>query len=184
MRLDVNTIDLDRGIQVKVSDLESIIESIKSSSFISVVTKTDPRMKKTDNPYFGNVEKITKYSSIVNFNYEKGINRRRTKEMTPTSFNAKEGFFTIRTRSDGTMTPICVNKTDPTKKYLRMQVLKSSSCYKDKNTGQEINKKVLEPWLYQNNYNHQGLDNPLVIVTPGIENIISMKANGKFYTVV
>ena len=66
----------------KMEDLRSFVSTLTKGTFgIVIETETEPRMRKTDNPYFG---RVTKRSRIVNvaigYDYENVVNNRRERE--------------------------------------------------------------------------------------------------------
>lgn len=47
-----------------MKELKNFIEELKKGSYMQVITCTEPKMRKTNNPYIGRVEKITLYYGV------------------------------------------------------------------------------------------------------------------------
>ena len=47
------------------NNIETFCHNVVRNAAITLVIKTSPKMNKRGNPYFGRVEKVTKYSSVV-----------------------------------------------------------------------------------------------------------------------
>lgn len=57
-----------------------VSELAKGATFISIKTVTVPDMRKTGNPFVGNVKKHSVVNGILGFDYEDGVNRIAAKE--------------------------------------------------------------------------------------------------------
>lgn len=66
--------------------------NMRGSNFISFVSHTQPKMKKTGNIYANKIVKISNVSANVGFDYESGVNRRREKEGKETDFQSKSNW--------------------------------------------------------------------------------------------
>lgn len=63
------------------SQLVETIKSIKGTTFATLETSTEPKMRKTGNPYFGRVRKISKGLNVqIGSVYEKAVNRQAERE--------------------------------------------------------------------------------------------------------
>lgn len=67
-------------VEVTKDQLLEILKGIDSSQFVNVVTVTEPKMRKTNNPYFGKVFKRTKRNYLVGNDYEKRVQNNEKKE--------------------------------------------------------------------------------------------------------
>lgn len=81
---------LNSNLKKKMKDLRSFVSTLTKGTFgIVIECETEPRMRKTDNPYFG---RVTKRSRIVNvaigYDYENVVNNRREREGKATDFVA------------------------------------------------------------------------------------------------
>jgi hypothetical protein len=78
---------------ITIAELKAKIAERKGASAVSIVTVTEPKMRKTDNPYFGRVARIARRSGMVNANYENSVNRQRCREEQPTDENGQVEHF-------------------------------------------------------------------------------------------
>lgn len=61
-----------------------MLEARNGARIVTIVTVTVPAMRKTDNPFFGLVERVVRRNGMCGASYESSVNRRRDKEGTPT----------------------------------------------------------------------------------------------------
>jgi len=77
-----------------MTKLEQITETIKTKEVVDIETATKPKMNKTNNPYYGRVEKHTAYLSVdFGKNYTDEVNRRRAEEGKSTDFQAQKSLY-------------------------------------------------------------------------------------------
>lgn len=67
--------------------LTLLLES-KGSKFVSLKTRTPVRMRKTNNPFHGRVEKISTIRGLIGFKYQNSVNSKRKAEGNDTEFVA------------------------------------------------------------------------------------------------
>ena len=130
--------------QISLAALVSMLAAeVRGTSVLSAEIETEPDMRKTGNPYVGNVVKKQKLNGLVGFDYEAGVNR----------LAAKEGAEQrdAKPRAWGTLSAdrifVCkLNDGVPT--HLRMKVEKSiDPRFFDRSTGAEIARETLAPFL-------------------------------------
>ena len=65
-----------------MKNLREFVTSLTKGVFgIVIIAKTEPRMRKTNNPYFGRVQKVTRLANVaVGYNYENVVNNRLEQE--------------------------------------------------------------------------------------------------------
>jgi hypothetical protein len=75
---------------ITIEQLKARIAERKGATAVSIVTTTEPKMRKTGNPYMGRVRRIASRSGMLNANYENSVNRQRAREDHPEAgeFNA------------------------------------------------------------------------------------------------
>lgn len=76
----------------KKSLREFVCAEIQNGTFGVVInTETEPRMRKTNNPYFGRVRKITRMTNVaIGYNYENVVNARLGREGKENDFQAEK----------------------------------------------------------------------------------------------
>lgn len=163
--------------------LVEMLKGVHGSTFVGLVTRTDPKMRVTNNPYKDlGIKKVRHISGIVNFKYEDGVNRRLEKEGKEADFVAKDNWHEP-VIVDGKLTPLCKHKTKDDY-YIRISERNSKSFFVD-SKGNEVAKSLLDPWLPKvSSYNGQGLDNPLEFKTLGLDSIESIQINNETLIVV
>lgn len=148
------------------------LESVRGSLMMTVSVSVEPKMRKTDNPYYGKVRKNSRYNGQVNFHYDPAVIRQLEKEgKSLDSFRKGESWHEPVIREDGTLTPFCQHKKSG-KRYLRFRILNTiDSEYVDDNNNR-IEKSEIEKYLQESGgYANQGTDNPVRIITVDLDNV-------------
>ena len=118
-------------------------DNVRGTAVLSVDIETVPEMRKTGNPFVGNVIKSQRLNGLVGFDYDAGVNRiaeREGKEYREAK-PRKWGFLS----SDRIF--VCY-KNDDIATHLRMKVQKSiDPRYFRIDNGDEISKETLKPFL-------------------------------------
>lgn len=171
---------IQKSRNVSLEEIRQHLLSIRGSSFISVITKTKPRMRKTGNAFYDRVTKISRFDGVVGFDYESGVNRRLVKEGKQADFTASSptNGITPFFREDGTFTPLATNSHNEW--YLRMQL--NDNKYEPVYLLDDLPIPVdaVEPYLQRSNsYTNQGVENTLKIICPKLENIVLIAANNE-----
>lgn len=68
--------------------LIDMLNGIKGATFATIITETDPKLKKTGNT-LGTVRKVSRVNVTLGFQYEKSVNRQRTREDAEADFQVK-----------------------------------------------------------------------------------------------
>ena len=125
--------------------IQLIRDNVKGVTFVSIDTVTDPRMKKTNNPYLGAMKHQT-LTGAIGYDYEKGVNRLAAKEgkydgrqaqARAWGFTTEDKFFVCKTAPENEGGQIG---------YLRMKVEKCSNQRFILN-GEEIPAEKLENFM-------------------------------------
>jgi hypothetical protein len=164
-------------------ELVGLLGQERGATILAFTARTDARLKKTGCPYAG-VKKIARVNALVNFHYDAGVLRRLAKEgRTADEFRQGSSWHTPILGEKGELTPFCQHKTKGGL-YLRVMVLNVvEESYVDEN-GVELTREEVGPWLPKDSeYKNQGLDNPLVFKTYGIDSIESVTLNGETYNI-
>lgn len=169
-----------KTIQVTIEELLTIIAAETRYQIISIILNTVPKMRKTDNPFFGIVSKLAKYSAGLNFIYENSVNNKREKEG-----NFDDAPFVAQERAWGEhATKSIIIKEDGN--YLQLKVEKKlEETFVNLADSTFIDKSALMPFLQIPKPNtNQLLENPVVIISPKFTNIVEVVMNGERYVVV
>lgn len=73
---------------ITVNELIVTLSRLKTATPATLETVTSPIMRKTGNPYFGRIQKISTQHVMLNFNYTNSVNNQREKEGIETPFVA------------------------------------------------------------------------------------------------
>jgi len=111
--------------------------TVKGTTFVSFKSVTVPKMRKTNNPFFGLVEKHSQIHAQIGFDYNNAVNNLATKE-GKMDREAKP-------RKWGTVTEDKLFVEHKGTFYLRARVLSTKSpVYINKETGEPFSEKELE----------------------------------------
>lgn len=169
------------------ADLVSVLMDRKGAFFGTIVAETDPRMKKTGNPYVG-ATKISRVNGLFNWIYENAVNRQRCREEQPLDAAGEVEHFTalprkwgVRVkREDGTVTPLVEHKGQF---YLEMKVERSLG-YEYRKDGATLDPKAVEAFLPERKEGtRQEVDNPVILRDYSIESIRQITLDGIVYEI-
>jgi len=106
---------------ITIAELKVKIAERKSATAVQIVTSTEPKMRKTNNPFYGRVRRIAARSGMLNANYENAVNRQRCREGQPIDENGNVEHFNANTLWCGKgehVSPSIVRHTGSGEEYL------------------------------------------------------------------
>jgi len=65
---------------ITTDQLIIMLESLDSAKIVSFIAKTIPQMRKTGNPYYGDIIKLANVNGVINWCYADAVNRQRIRE--------------------------------------------------------------------------------------------------------
>ncbi len=140
---------------------------------VTIVTRTDPRLRKTGNPYAGNVVKVQALNGVLNYDYEAAVNRQRGREDKADDFQACARQWGERVAG----TPVVMHKG---KSYLSVKV---ERCiwrrFETIDTGEMIDPAELDPFMPAKCGSRQGVDREVIERTIALDSIVSIRMNGQ-----
>ena len=156
------------------------LDAMRGATFVTVVTNTEPRMRKTNNPFYGKLRKVARYNGQVNFQYDGAVERQLVKEgKSLDEFRRGESWHVPVIRDDGTLTPFCQHKGNGSR-YLRFRLLNVIDSRFEMSDGTPVDESKVKEFLQTgNNYANQGTDDPVKIITVALDNVESLTANGE-----
>lgn len=162
-------------IKITKEELIEKINGIKGNTFVSLDIKSEPRMRKTDNPYMG-AEKIVRLSGAINFDYGNSVNSQLVREGKEADFKPKPRKWGVR---EGNWI------THKGNHYLNVKVQDSSEpiyLYNDV----KIEKAKLEPWLQKSSKpkTQEDLETEVVVRDVKIDSIKIIRMKGEEFVVV
>jgi hypothetical protein len=133
-----------------MNNIEKITSAIinnanKGTTAIAFEAETTPRMRKTNNPYFGKVKKVAHVGGLIGTNYENSVNNQLNREGKDANFTAKPRKWGVR---DSEHRFIIHHKGEV---YLSVkpQQTNAKTRFFNTETGEEIAKETLKPWLQE-----------------------------------
>lgn len=178
---------LDVAVSINRNQLINGLLKIKGAKPITMICETVPRMRKTNNPFFGRIIKRAEINGMVNFHYDKGVLRRLKKEGKDSSDFCRGTSWHEPVMIDGKLTPLCKHKSKDDK-YIRFMLrngIESTYCWTDSGdmlTDDEA--EQVETFIQSSNsYDNQGLDEPLIFLTYGIESVKVIRIDKQTYTI-
>jgi hypothetical protein len=75
---------------ISKQDLSNILSVHKGATAVSIITLTEPKMRKTNNEYYGRVTRLAERSGMIGGNYENSVNKQREREDIETHFIAEQ----------------------------------------------------------------------------------------------
>ena len=175
--------------------LEQMVELLMSMDHaapIGIVTRTEPKMRKTGNEYYGRITKITDANVFVNCRYEDAVNRALAREGKESNFVAGERAVAMTRISDGPK-PTCIlhmtRKDGMYCRYIEVHYrghLKSESRFLLDGRS-DIQKAEFREFMSESSGSAgQGLlpSNEIVVRTYDVRNIIELRTAGTDYVVI
>ena len=145
---------------ISEAELMELLNGRKGAAIVSIVTRTSPEMRKTANPYFGRVTKVSKVLVMVGWSYENAVNAQRLRE-------AKDGdvvdYFESQPRKWGSRikgTPFVEHKGAY---YLEAKVQRSLGCQYEMD-GKVIDPEILKPFMKErSSAANQGVEREVIV---------------------
>lgn len=142
---------------------------------VTLTTRTDPRLRKTGNPYAGNVVKVQALNGVLNYDYQAAVNRQRGREDKAGDFQACARQWGERVAG----TPVVMHNG---KSYLSIKV---ERClwrrFETIDTGDLIDPAQLDAFMPSKSASRQGVDREVCERTIALDSIISIRMNGQTY---
>lgn len=172
-----------RKIQpVTLRELESHLLEIKGAKVVGLITLTEPKMRKTGNPYMGTM-KLADRNVMLNFQYDAAVRRQLEREgKDPDSFVGGSSWHVPMLMGDR-LTPLCMHKDDANRHYLRCLDRGLNMAEFVAPTGETVPSAALDPFIQKSTYANQGLDDPKRFMCPAVDNIMAVTDSGITYFV-
>lgn len=151
-------------------DLINMIESEKGAEMVAVELCTDPRMRKTGNPFVGAV-KFQSLSGVIGYDYENSVNNQLVRE-------GKEADFVAEPRAWGTrISPKWVLHKE--QRYLTLKVQAAGEPMFVFN-GEELPLELVQPYLPEKKSpsTQDELEKKIRHTDIKIDNIVSINMKG------
>ena len=166
--------------KITKQQLFSLLNEIDGSkpTFVSFLSNTDARLKKTNNPYIGN-RKVSKVTGLLNFNYQNSVNNQREREGNEKDFVAKERKYGIKFDDyNGCL----LHGSNDIKLIVKVETtLKPKYIHNEK----LISKELIKPFLPSQSFApNQDLDKEVIYRNYDLSNIKKISFNKMVYKIV
>jgi len=170
-----------RILKVTIAQIVGLIrQNVKGTTIVTIETETDPRMRKTGNPYAnkGVIKKQT-LNGVMGFDYEAGVNRRAEKE-------GKEADRTAQPRKWGVLMPDRLFVTHKGSYYLQLQCEGVSNRRFELPDGTEVPESEIKSFIPDKEESsiQSDIENKLIIRDVKMENVRSITFKGTKYEIV
>ncbi len=158
-------------------ELVTLINSASGATFVSADIASEPKMRKTDNPFVGAIKLVT-LSGQINFDYSNAVNNQLERENNETA-----GSFKAQSRAWGEREENWI--THKGQYYLTIKVQNSSDPV-FQFEGKTIDKEKLDPFLSESKKPHTQaeLDKEVIVRDVKLDNIQIIRAFGEEYKVI
>ena len=163
--------------KITVDELVNLLLVVKENTLAEIKTLTDPKLRKTNNPYAGEIMKESVGLVVLNYNYEKEVNRQRAREGEEFDFQTKARTWGTRMGESSLITH---------NGFIYVDVnYKESKETKFLHNGEEIEKVLIEEWLpkKKSNSGRQKVDKEVVSRTIKVGSIVEIKIDGVNYSI-
>lgn len=163
--------------QITLKALAEALMTFKAASIVTIETKTVPAMKKTDNPYHGNLVKITRVNGMINWKYVNSVNNQRVRE-------GKEADFEAEPRAWGIRLPSCPLVAHRDRLYLELKVERVFFTEYRTLAGDAVDAEEVRPFLRQESEGRQNLDKKVILRDYLLNNIREITWAGETYQII
>ena len=165
--------------EVTKDQLVKVLMGLTGSTFATITAETELKMNKKNNPYYGEVTKVTEANVNINFNYTNAVNNARLKE-------GNEEEFVAQPRKWGQKVPGTPLVLHEGNYYLEARFLgysKTNSVYYHNN--KVVEKTLLESFIPAvREAKNQDLENEVIVRSFKIQSIKEVLVNKTRYVVI
>lgn len=163
------------------AQLVDMLRQNKGATIVTIVTRTEPGMRKTGNPFVGKVVKISRVNGMLGFNYSNSVNRQLEREGEVADFVAQPRKWGIRIEG----TPLVEHEGNF---YVEMKVEKSlGHRFEWTDNGTILDDKAIEDMKafmpIKSSSSSQGTDKEIILRDYKVASIIAITYRGHCYLV-
>lgn len=153
-----------------------MLSGIRGATFATIITDTDPRLKKTGNP-LGTVRKVSRVNVTLGFQYTTAVNRQRVREDSEPDFEAKP-------RQWGSRIPGTFLIENKGKLYLETKVERSLGHAYIDSTGRQLTDAEVAPYLPARGESRQEVEREILVRDYALDSIRSISCKGETYLIL
>lgn len=125
--------------------------------------------------------KIASYSTILNFDYERSVNRQLEREGKESNFKTRPMYYEHVSTDPR---PIVRHKEDKSKIYLQLKLEKALKELYLSPKGSVIDSNKVHEAIPAKSYPKQGLEKAVLTMTPSLDSIITIVCDNQEYEIV
>ena len=157
------------------------LKNLKGATFVTLVTRTVPKMRLAGNPFRDRVFKISRVNGTINFVYGNSVNRQREREGKVSDFQPEPRKWGTRIAG----TPLVEHKDNF---YLEMKVEKAlghSFLWSNSNTMSADDEAHLVSYLFESYQpKTQQTDKAIILRDYALNSIVSITIDGTQFVIV
>ena len=166
-------------IKVTENEMLQILLSVDKPTFTNIKSRTIPKMRKTNNPYFEKVFKVSQGNYFIGGSYEDMVNKRMEQEGIEPTFESKEC-------SVGSHVSKCVQHNERLNRhyvqYFTFETSNIKSTFEFE--GNPIEKQLFESYIGQKSEtSRQPQEKKHDPKSLGLSSILEMSLNGNRYVI-
>lgn len=180
-------------MEISLDQLREIVVERKGATFVEIVTNTEPKMRKTGNPYYGRVRRIARRNGMLGTSYENDVNNQRHRENQPLDDEGQVEPFVAEALWKGKgqhVGPNLARHTETGEEYLvffpaRRDAQGNPIADEDQwlIDGNPVPKETIEPYLVAGNSEKQQVTRKIPWRTIGLSNVRQIKIDGNLHVV-
>jgi len=168
-------------METTLTNKSQLIEFLRNlgsqCQFVTISTDTEPKMRKTGNPYLG-VRKIAKRNGLLNVNYTDSVSRKIAAKVNlpeeQVNYVPKPTWYMHENDDKGRPIALCRHQKDDSKYYLQYFPIRNLGTEYVMPNGDIVPEENLKPFLQESG----GSDIKPMVITIGMDSIVEMKARG------
>ena len=185
--------DARNRVHITYAQLVQLMLGVTHATPIGIVTRTEPKMRKTNNPYHGRILKVTEANVFANCNYEDRVNRQLAREHKESDFVAGDRAVDMqRVYVNGKPTPVLrmTKKDGSLGEYLEVHFYDHLSVKTRYllDRREDIAKSEFESFLYtrdsESAAERQGTNCEQIVRTYSMRNVVEVRMSGVDYAVM
>ena len=161
-------------IEISSAAFVSMLYSVRGATMVSFIASTEPKLK-AGNPFPG-LRKITKIGGVLNFNYQKAVNRQREREGIVADFVAEPRKWGQRVEG----TPIVTHNG---KFYVEAKIERSEIMGYIMPDLSMVDEHEVLNWLPSRHSGRQHVEKTIILRDFAVENLRSMRLKGNEYVI-
>lgn len=180
----VTSRDVQQPEVIKASELVKLLSGNLGAKMVTIISSTEPPMRKTANPFYGRVRKISRVNGVIGWQYESAVNRQRDREQRPENADGTIEHFFAEPRKWGERLPGSPWVSHKQQMYLELKVERVLG-HEYRCDGKPIDVAELEPWLQRKTgeSSRQGVEKEIILRDYRLDSILAVTFGGKQYLI-